>query len=343
MDSVAPGGGVRVIFDQARALNRKGNKVKIRTLGGDPQWYPYPVDVDLVERLDQPFKEDAIPDVVIATYWTTVEPAISIGAPVVLHLCQGFEADFPELAENHSAIMEAYLRPIPKLTVGPWLADRLETVFGTKSFSIYVIGQCVDTALYKPGKLSIKWYFPKFLRLRMPWNILVIGDYAISCKGVSDSLQAVGVLRKMLPRVCLTRISMHPRNEEENKITRVNFSFVRVPPGDMAKFYQRADFMISMSLPSEGFGLPAAEAMACGCPVVLTRIPSYLSFDQSNDYATFVDIHDSEEAAASIFNLVSNRALCFNQRHAALKMVRKNFCADNVADHIEKIIYEQRQ
>ncbi len=345
MDSVAKGGGVRVVFDQARALSRNGHEVKIRTMGGDSDWYPYNVDVEFVKHLDQPFVNEALPDAVIATYWTTVEPALATGVPIVLHLCQGFEADFPELAENHFAIREAYLRAIPKLTVGSWLAERLETVFGPKSFPIHVIGQCVDTALYQPGKVSWKWkwYLPESLRPRLPWNILVVGDYAISCKGVSDSLHAVRLLREMLPRVYLTRISMHPLDKEENQITGVNSSYIGVSPRDMAKLYHRADFMISMSLPAEGFGLPAVEAMASGCPAVLTRIPSYLGFDHNHDYATFVDIHDSAGAAVSILDLIADKDLCFHQRHAALKMVRKNFCADSVAGHIEKVIYEQRQ
>jgi len=341
MDSVDPGGGVRVVFDQARALVCRGHKVKIRTLGGNPGWYPYPVSVDHVERLDQKFENKDMPDAVIATFWNTVGPAVATGVSMVFHLCQGFEADLPELVKDHSAILAAYRQPIPKLVIGPWLAERLKAVFSDSLFSIHCIGQCVDSRMYQPAGISLKPWLPKGVRGRFPWQILVVGDYAISCKGICDALHAVALIRNKLPRVYLSRVSMHPPDKAENLITRINSSYVRLSPKEMISVYHKSDFMISMSFPAEGFGLPAAEAMASGCPVVLTRIPSYLGFDRRQNYASFVDVGDNKASAAAILDLIDNPWRCFRQRQRALQVVRNNFQANNVAANIEQIIQKQ--
>jgi glycosyltransferase involved in cell wall biosynthesis len=60
----------------------------------------------------------------------------------------------------------------------------------------------------------------------------------------------------------------------------------------------------------EGFGLPVAEAMACGCPVVTTRVSSIP--EVAGEAAIYVDPDDERELAQA-FDLVSNP-----QRRAAL-------------------------
>jgi glycosyltransferase involved in cell wall biosynthesis len=60
----------------------------------------------------------------------------------------------------------------------------------------------------------------------------------------------------------------------------------------------------------EGFGLPVAEAMACGCPVVTTRVSSIP--EVAGDAAVYVDPDDERELAHA-FDLVSEPA-----RRAAL-------------------------
>jgi glycosyltransferase involved in cell wall biosynthesis len=174
------------------------------------------------------------------------------------------------------------------------------------------------------------------------WNILVPGDYLISCKGVSDALYAVARLRETLPRVRLVRVSLYPLSDEEREITKVDADYSMLPPKDMVDLYRQADVLISTALPPEGFGLPAAEAMASGVPVILTRIPSYLGFDERRDYAVFVDMHSPEAVAGGALRLIRNRRQYLRLRNRGIEVVQQNFSADRVALNIERAIAQVR-
>ena len=54
----------------------------------------------------------------------------------------------------------------------------------------------------------------------------------------------------------------------------------------------------------EGFGLPIIEAMACGAPVIASRIPSLM--ETAGDAACFVRAEDSRELAQSIIRLLDD-------------------------------------
>ena len=53
------------------------------------------------------------------------------------------------------------------------------------------------------------------------------------------------------------------------------FSYIGyIPEKDLANIYNLARFFIYPSF-YEGFGLPPSEAMACGCPVIVSLRPVY--------------------------------------------------------------------
>ena len=75
---------------------------------------------------------------------------------------------------------------------------------------------------------------------------------------------------------------------------------------DLVALYQHALCLVYPSL-YEGFGLPPLEAMACGCPVVVSKIASLP--EVCGDAALYVDPHDVESIARGMAEVVNKKQL----------------------------------
>jgi glycosyltransferase involved in cell wall biosynthesis len=79
-----------------------------------------------------------------------------------------------------------------------------------------------------------------------------------------------------------------------------------LPNTELGKLYNLATLFIYPSI-YEGFGLPPLEAMACGCPVVVSNAASLP--EVCGDAAQYVDPHDVTSIAEGIARVLSNEAL----------------------------------
>jgi glycosyltransferase involved in cell wall biosynthesis len=87
----------------------------------------------------------------------------------------------------------------------------------------------------------------------------------------------------------------------------------------LAALYRRADVFVFPSL-AEGFGLPVAEAMACGAPVVTSRASSMP--EVAGDAALLVDPEDTDEIAAAMERLLGDGNLRRNLCDRGLERAR---------------------
>jgi glycosyltransferase involved in cell wall biosynthesis len=90
----------------------------------------------------------------------------------------------------------------------------------------------------------------------------------------------------------------------------------------LAALYRRANAFVFPSL-AEGFGLPVAEAMACGTPVVTSRISSMP--EVAGDAALLVDPEDADDIAAAIVRMLGDRTLRRKLRDRGLEQARLFF------------------
>ncbi len=327
-------GGVRVIFDQARALSNKGHQVTIRAVNGDHSWYHHPLQVEYVKDLSLPLKTKA--DVVIATFWTTVKSALQLNCPKVFHLCQGYEGDFIEYADIKTEIEETYRTPITKLTIGQWITDRLKVIYGEQYFKTHTIGQIVDTELFTPRKKYFRYKWKQWFN--RPYKILLIGIFEAQVKGVPYALEAIKQLKQKGLNIELTRVSNQPFSDQEKRFFQADRYLISLTPIQMAKTYHQHDLLLSPSLPEEGFGLPFAEALASGLPCIATRIPSSSSFHHDQDYAVFAPPKDADAMVKAIETLLDDPQQMEFLSQRGPRIIQNQFSADAVAERLEQIV-----
>jgi glycosyltransferase involved in cell wall biosynthesis len=101
----------------------------------------------------------------------------------------------------------------------------------------------------------------------------------------------------------------------------------------------------ALVLPSfyEGFGLPPLEAMACGCPVIVSNAASLP--EVCGDAALYCDPHDPKDIAEKIKQLVENPSLQESLRQKGLEQAKRftwEKCARETLAVIQKVLEQPR-
>jgi glycosyltransferase involved in cell wall biosynthesis len=280
------GGGHRVIFQQAEGLARRGLAVAIVSPAPPPDWFPlrraHWEHADFARS-----RELAAADVRVATFWTTVAPALRGARGPVFHLCQGYEADHSFNSREHDAIRAAYAQPTRKLAITPFLAGRLEAE-GLGPVSC--VGQVFDAEEFPPAP-------GRRFDGESPM-ILLVGPYEADVKGVPETLEALAAARARGASFRLHRISATPPPEEERVLGLSERHDVGLSPREMGAAYRSADLMIGPCHPEEGFGLPVLEALSSGLPVLLSDTPVHRHV--ARDAAAFFPTGDAHALAGAV-------------------------------------------
>jgi glycosyltransferase involved in cell wall biosynthesis len=251
-------GGNKVIFQHVRLLQELGHELTVLAAGPKPDW----IRIDAA-YVDTTAAAPRVPgqDLVVATYWTTIEQARRLALGPLAHFCQGYEGGLVHLAPSLPRIEAAYSLRLPTLTVSPHLDELLGTRFGR------------DSRLAPP---PLDPLFRPAFRLRprrRPW-VAVPGIFAAEVKGVPTALQAVRRLRARGLPCRVLRFSVLPLEAEERRMLESDCFLSGVPPAEISRALRRCDLLLFPSREQEGFGLPLLEAMAAKVPAVASRIPS---------------------------------------------------------------------
>ena len=108
---------------------------------------------------------------------------------------------------------------------------------------------------------------------------------------------------------------------------------------ELVEQYNRAQFLVSPSL-YEGFGLPAAEAMACGTPVVATQAGALREIVQDGETGLLVPAGEVAPLAEAIRTLLEDPERCRTMGEAGAERVREHFSWRRTAEET-MALYEE--
>ncbi len=310
-------GGIRVIAAQADALVARGHEVTLVTTGAPLTWRRSRARWLYVGGW--PEVEASGYDFVVGTFWTTVRAAYDLAPDRAIHLSQGYEGSFTAYAGVKEEIDAVYRLPIPKLTVSAPLID----ICRRFADDVTCVGQIVDDDFFQPHPPHAG----------VP-RVLLSGQAQGDMKGIDLGYGAARHARERGAVFDLVRVSpWHPAEGEPADLA--SEFHVGIDTASMARLLASCDVFVGPNRHQEGFGLPAAEALASGVPAVLTAIPSYLSWDATHDYAVFAPEEDVEAIGNGIAALVADSGLR-NGLATRGREVAEQFRSDRVGERLER-------
>jgi len=285
--------------------------VHLSVLSSGPRWLLLPIR-KLVHLARLALTATAGADVCLANYFTTAYVALASkwlrrDRAVLAYNVRGYEplshglnadASAPSRLVRAALAWLSYRLPLQKICTTEWLREQ------TGDRSAYVVGHGIDLDVFRPGPVR-----PHAERI----VVGTIGRFS-EAKGYPDFLRALDLLPATLPieiRVAapdpvalpdrFPAVAEHPQPERE-----------------MAEFYGRCDLFVFSSR-GEGFGLPALESMAVGCPVVTTDSGGVRQFAVDGENCVMVPSADAPALARAIEALVLDPERRSALRHAGLE------------------------
>ena len=317
LEDTEQSGGVRVQLVHADALIERGHRVRIVTKGLPLRWRASNAEWIYVDDFREYDARDE--DFVVGTFWVTVPYAHALAGSRAVHLCQGYEGAFSVYESIRDQIDAAYALPIPKLVV----SRSLIPVCQRFTDDVVYIGQVVEDEFYRAVTP----------REHEPMRVLLCGQAQADLRGLPEGYGAATHARWFHQKLDLIRVSPWAPSREEPLETVQEFH-VGLTTAEMTRLVHSCDVLVAPNHREEGFGLPAAEAMAAGIPCVLTEIPSFLSFDEPHDYALFAPERNAVELGERLIELLSDAELRERLRERG-RAVAEQWRVSHVTDRLE--------
>ena len=204
------------------------------------------------------------------------------------------------------------------VAVSPAAARSVARAFGLPTGQVAVVWNGVDTSTFRR--------LPGVERER--GRILFVGDSEDRNKGFSYLLSALHRLGPFAPvRVVVVQRSWSKRAPAmarelglEDKLTFIDSLSIE----ELVREYNRAELLVSPSL-YEGFGLPAAEAQACGTAVVATSVGAFPDIVEDGETGKIVPPGEAEPLAHAIRTLLDDDTLRDSMGEAGERRIRDRF------------------
>lgn len=319
-----PSGGSRIVYEYANRLSRRGYRVSVvhaPVTRVDPDWrmlgkalirYPQRlmdrsyrpdrwfsvdpgVEVRWVPTLSARFMPDG--DIVIATAWKTAEwvAAYPKEKGRKFYLIQGYEIwDAPG-----ARVDATWSLPMKKIVVARWLQRMAQ--------------ERAETAAYVPNAIDHNRFHVDIDPGRRQPQRLVMLYHTQPSKGAKDGLRAIELLKKTKPEL---QVALFGVSERPHDLPSWIEYYCNPKQDELRQLYNRAALFLAPSH-SEGWGLTALEAMACGAAVVATANAGHLEFAVDGENACLVKPGDTLAMASALAQLIDDASLRLSLSNAA--------------------------
>jgi glycosyltransferase involved in cell wall biosynthesis len=268
-------------------------------------------------------------DITLATDYKTVLPVALYGSGSKFYFSQHYEPYFaidnpnPLLAEQEAWM--SYQQDVRIIANSSWLKSRLHEEFGFSNIAV-----CPNAINHETFTGNVK--DDDFGRTV---KVISYGGRDAQWKGFKEMAQAVAIARSRLPQrevrwLVYGSSILPPKNLYADY---ESLGFLTLPK--LAHAYRESDLLLSASW-YESFPLFPIEAMACGLPVVTTRLGTE-EYAKDADTAQIVEARDPESIAAGLVKLIEDSDYRRRLARNGQAMARR-FTWESAVNRMEQIV-----
>ncbi len=341
-------GGIRVVYTYANGLVELGHDVtvlhiamfrrapslragrpraQVRELlaggrdalrGGPDEVTWQAIDPAVELRYEPALTPRAVPggDAVVATAWQTADGVAALGAEKGrgCYLIQHHET----WSGRTERVDATWRLPLRKIFIAPWLEERARTMGLT---DVHRVSGAIDTS---------KFQVITPIDDRPPRVAMLSSGHA--WKGLGEGIAALSRAKRAVPvlEAVLFGTSARPTGLPDW------IEYVQDPPQDrlVAEVYNGSSIYCCPSH-AEGWHLPPAEAMACGCAVVSTDIDGVRDYAKDGKNALLSPVRDPDALAANLVRLLQDdglRVRMATAAHSSIQQFRWEVSTRQLAD-----------
>jgi GT2 family glycosyltransferase/glycosyltransferase involved in cell wall biosynthesis len=316
-------GGVKVVMEHCARLHARGHNVCVYHTEGETDWFKGTVRCVRLKSVS------ALRDVLarfrgikVATWWETapwVAESLRDGDRGY-YLVQDIEESYTSTAQNAAEVLATYRLGLKPITEGIWTRDQLKQRFGCDSVFVSI---GLDHAVFRPQLVTRD--LQRILTQSRTWS-------GGGLKGWNAARSAILRVYRRNPQLNLATFSREHAPAFPPDLPHRHFR--SLSDDGLARLYSEAGLYLLTST-HEGFGLTAAEAMACGCPVVATYAQGNEEFCIDGRTALMAPVDDAERLAQCCVRLQEDPALAA-ELAANAKQVIASYTWDRVIDRLER-------
>ncbi|MBW3562987.1 MAG: glycosyltransferase family 4 protein [Actinobacteria bacterium] len=323
LPTLNPYGGVVSVVNLCEELLEMGHRYTLASLSQNAvdRVFPRsePIHVPNWDLLPEVLPTNV--DVVLATSWETVGPAVRLtertgGRARAVYFVQDMEADFYDDQHTVEAVHATYER-IPTLVVK---TAHLEQRLAERGFVAHRI----------PPGMNLDIFYPRDVERRS-------GVLAMARPGVPNDHRGFEIVREVFRRLTERRpdleLVLFGSDDLPPDVETIAENAGRLQPSELPALYSTASVFLDASR-HHGFGRTGAEAMACGTPCVLSDSGGIREYAEHEHNALIVPVADVNATVAAIERLLDDPDLAqrlaqagrrtvqaFGERQAALAML----------------------
>lgn len=331
-----PVGGAKNMYEYANRLQSKGHQVIIlhsikrpykkmkspvwlkrliyKLRGVDrPKWFQLNKEIKslIVPEITDQYVPDG--DILFSTWWQMAY-AISKLSPQKgkpFNIIQDYEV----WKGQEQLVHESYNLPINHMVIAQYLED-------------IVVKHSCKKPLFVPSAIDIaKFFIQQPIETRKHDSIMMLYSQE-ERKGTKYGMEALIKLREQVPSLTVTLFGVYEKPELPEWIN------YHQKPDNLPELYNQHAIFFTPSL-GEGWGLPPAEGMACGCALVCTAIGGH-AYAINNETALTVQPKAVNEMKEKLEQLISDNKRRILLAERGNEYLVNNFTFDIAITRLEK-------